>query len=185
MVFSAQVNRDPVGSHPRKENGNMIRYAYIAILAVSMVSGCKDLGSSSSPDDSTDAKEIAGTFVVDYLAVECTVKVNPGNGSLCAYFPWTLRYHFAGRPGSVNGVNFVPVGFLATHLFLGPMYPDSIGRAYNFSSGFWTNSSLPGLDSVAVQFNFSGVYWDRLDGEPRTFGTFGWTAERKIPVRHQ
>jgi len=144
----------------------MIRFACFAILIVSMIGGCKDLGSTTASDDTTGSQAISPKFVVDMFAVECTVKVNPGTDSLCAYFPWSVKYHFEGRPGTVDRVGFVPVGFLATDLNIGPFLgiPDSVGDACYLSHGFWTNSSLGQSDSVVVQFDLSGVYWDRVDG---------------------
>ncbi len=162
----------------------MIRYVCAAIVAISALDGCGDLGSTASPIDPTDDLKISGTFVVESFAVQCTVKVNPGNDSLWAYFPWTMKYHFEGRPGSVNTVSFVPVGARATHLNMFRVYPDSVGKTYDMSIGFWANSSLAHVDSVVVQFSLGGAYWDRVDGKDRTFGTFDWAIERRVPVHH-
>ena len=161
----------------------MIRYAVLAMLFLCAFSGCADLGSNSPLDDLIQDQEITGKFVVDFFAVQCTVKVNPGNGSLCACFPWILKYHFEGCSGSIDCITFVPVDFMTTDLFLEPMVPDSIGRPYSLGPVFWTNSSLPGLDSVVVQFNVGGAYWDRVDGTRRSFGSFSWAIEQKVKVR--
>ena len=161
----------------------MIRYAVLAMLFLSTFPGCGDLGSIPPLDDSKDDQQITGKFVVDFFAVQCTVKVNPGNGSLRACFPWILNYHFEGRSGSIDRIAFVPVGFMATDLFLDPLRPDSMDRPYSLGPAFWTNSTLPGMDSVLVQLRVEGVYWDRVDGSRRSLGSFDWVVEQKIQVR--
>jgi hypothetical protein len=163
----------------------MIRYACFAILLASAIVGCKDVGLVMTPDTTTAPQPGSGKFVVDVFAVECTVKVNPGNDSLWAYFPCTVKYHFEGLPGTLDRVDFVPIGFMSTHVFYDYVYPDSVGRSYVLSQGFWTNSSLAHLDSVVIQCALSGGYWNPATGEPSSLGPFAWTAERKIPVRHQ
>jgi len=163
----------------------MIRNAGFLVLAAILLQSCADLGSSTEPGLPSESELVSGKFVVDLFAMECIVKVNPGNDSLWAYFPYTLKYHFEGSPGSITGIDFFSVGSLRTSLFLTPVYPDSISKLYVFSHGFWTNSSLAQQDSVVVHYALSGSYWKLAGGDLRTLGTFDWGTEQKIAVRHQ
>jgi hypothetical protein len=163
----------------------MMRNAGFIVLAVILLQSCADLGSSPEPGIPSEPELVSSKFVVDLFAVECTVKVNPGNDSLWAYFPCTVKYHFEGLPGTLDKVDFVPIGFMSTSVFYDYLYPDSVGRSYVLSQGFWTNSSLAQLDSVVIQCALSGGYWNPATGQPSSLGPFAWTAERKIPVRHQ
>lgn len=163
----------------------MRRGVYVAVLLVAMATGCRDFGSNPPSNGPAGDQTAAGKFVVDQFAVECTVKVNPSTSSLQACFPWRVKYHFEGQPGSVFNMGFTPVGFLSTYVFASPASPDSVGRVYSMSSEFRTNSSLAQMDSVVVRFGLGGVYWDRVDGKERTYGSFDWSVEKTLPVRHQ
>lgn len=163
----------------------MNRYMSGVIAALALLAGCTDVGSVSSSGDSDGDQSIKGEFLVDAFSVQCTLKVNPGTKNLKAFFPTTLRYQFKGHPASIDEVTFVPAGFLATHISISPVRPDSSGKIYDMTIGFWSDSSVASLDSVAVHFTTRGVYWDLVDGKPQIFGTFAWTADPKVAVRHQ
>jgi hypothetical protein len=155
------------------------------MMVASMIIGCRDLGSNPSSGDLVGEQSVMGKFVVDSYAIECTVKVNPATNSLQACFPWTVKYHFEGRPGSVFTMVFVPVGYLSTNVFISPVFPDSTGRIFGTSSQFWTNSSLAQLDSIPVRFSLSGEYWDRVDRQEQTYGSFEWGVNKTLPIRRQ
>jgi hypothetical protein len=159
----------------------MVRHTCCAMFVALVLAGCKDMGPVSESHGTSEIPK-AGQLFVDAYSIACTVKVNPRNDSVQAYFPMTLGYHFEGGPGWVS---LLAVEFgedLGVYINIDGPFPDSIEAPVTITQGFWTNTHLAHLDSVVVRCRLSGEYCGRIDGEPRVIGTFEWKDERKIPI---
>lgn len=151
----------------------------VTILFVIALQGCTDLGTTPEP------KTAVGKFVVDSFDVACTVKTNPNNDSLWAYFPYTLIYHFEGLPGTINHFTIWAVNREGMGMFIDYAYPDSVNKRYTWSFGFWARSALVNVDSVDVNCSLSGPFWN-YPGEFQGFaGSFEWNTTKRVPVRRQ
>jgi len=152
-----------------------IKTSTVILLAI-IIGGCSDIG--TSPEE----EALTGSFVMDSYSVACTVKVNPINDSLWAYLPFTLRYHFEGWPGTINYFTIWAENYEGTGLHLDYAYPDSVGKIYIWSSGFWVRNALIDVDTLTVQCYLNGPFWNSKGEEPRFLGGFEWTNRQRIPV---
>jgi hypothetical protein len=160
----------------------MLRIVGSLLLSAIMLQGCADLGPASNTHETQEPGLVSGKFVVDEFAAACSVKVMQGDGSVRAYIPLTVRYHFEGSPGSIGKVIVSPTGYMATNLNISPVGPDSIGTSRLFANSFRVSSTLEGVDSIVVHCAVGGAYWNGTSGEARPIGTFDWSTDKRIAV---
>jgi hypothetical protein len=156
--------------------------AWVSIILVVLMCGCKDLGTVADSGVAGPSMTSSGKFVVDEFSVDCEAKINPRNDSLQAYFPVKLRYHFEGSPGSLSSIMFTFDKQFGVAIAIDGL-PDSVGQIRSITPSYWTTNQLARQESVFVECKLSGCYATFVDGSPLATGSWGWTVERKVAVR--
>jgi len=161
----------------------MQRTLLILIVATVFLPSCRDAGNPTGAVSGPGLPALSGKFVVDSFAVDYGLRRNPNTDSINAAFPFTLRYHFEGCPGSVDEISLVVVGFEGIFINIDYASPDSVNRPITFSSVFWARDLYQGVDSVVIECYASGSYWTLTDDRPNFLGSFDWYTQVTVPIR--
>jgi hypothetical protein len=155
----------------------------LTLLVALLLSGCSDMGNPLVSPSVPEPQPESGKFVVDSFAVWYTTKINPNTDSVNAVFPFILKYHFEGYPGSISRLSIVTSAYDGMTIFADAVAPDSVNRCIIFSDEFWARNQYATLDSVLIQISVTGPFWNPTDSGPCFLGTFAWHVEVKIPIR--
>ncbi len=112
-------------------------------------------------DDSINSSnyKLSGQFVVDKLDIK--MHQNSLTDSLSYLLTYSLKYHFANQPGTVQSLSVIIQDSISIVLFLDYVAPLKINEEGNFTDSIPLSLlKFDSIDSIKFEINISGVFWD-------------------------
>ena len=125
-----------------------------------------------------------GIFKVDTLEYLIKQDIAP-NDSLWNYVEYSLTYHFENYRGTLNSVVFVLNDSIGRGLNIDYAYPDSANKIISWKEKLWLGKRLNDEDSVKVEYNMSGAFWEEINNTFQFVDTFKWQSQQIIYYNNQ
>ncbi|MCH7771262.1 MAG: hypothetical protein IIA49_09645 [Bacteroidetes bacterium] len=96
-----------------------------------------------------------------------------------------MTYHFENYRGTLNSVVFVLNDSIGRGLNIDYAYPDSANKIISWKEKLWLGKRLNDEDSVKVECNMSGAFWEEINNTFQFVDTFKWQSQQIIYYNNQ